>query len=299
VVSEPSWQDASPSSWWPAWFPDRTVYTNSSYVFDIGALILAIVFIVLLLSKFRRARGLDRLVIMPVFVAAIVSAIAAGTVVTGLLFSAPGDTLFTIESTAELFVPLAFLMSVVQRRMARGRVAALTVQLAGQDAPKPVRDALRRALHDPRLNICYWVPASGSYVDSTGQPVDPGQLGPGQLAIPITGSDGKTPLAVLFADRSTARDRPLTTAGSRQSSPGFGPTVTATHLASPAPADLVAIWVSTSLGTPASARALVGGGREPGSGQDRWPARPGRRTPPPPRRRGAGCPRARSAGRNG
>ena len=209
VVSEPSWQGASAASWWPSWFADRSVYTASASVFDIGALILAIVFIALLLSKFRRARGMDRLVIMPVFVAAIVSAIAAGTVVAGLLFSAAGDTLFTIESTAELFVPLAFLMSVIQRRMARGRVAALTVQLAGQDAPKPVRDALRRALHDPHLNICYWVPASSSYVDSAGQPIDPAQLRPGQLAIPITGSDGRTPLAVLFADRSTARDRPL------------------------------------------------------------------------------------------
>lgn len=209
VVSEPSWQNASASSWWPAWFPSQFAHKVASNIFDIGALILVAVFILLLLSKFSRMRGMDRLVMTPVLGAAVASAIAAGTVVTGLLLSAAGDTLFTAESAAELVVPLAFLISVVQRRIARGRVAELTVQLAVQDPPQPVRDALRRALHDPHLDICYWVPASGTYVDSTGRRADPDQPRPGQLAIPITGSDGGTPLAVLFADQSTVRDRPL------------------------------------------------------------------------------------------
>ena len=209
VVSEPSWQRVSASSWWPAWFPDRSAWEVSSDVFNIGALVLALIFIVLLLSRFFQTRGMDRLVITPVIVAAVVSGIAAGTVVTGLLLSGAGDTLFTVESAAELVVPLAFLISVIQRRVARGRVAELTVHLAGLDPAKPVRDALRRTLHDPRLDICYWVPASGGYVDSSGRPADPHHPGPGQLAIPITGSDGATPLAVLFADQSTVRDRPL------------------------------------------------------------------------------------------
>lgn len=209
AASEPSWAGASRSAWWLGWFPDRPAFTVSSNVFDVGALGLSVVFLLLLLGRFFRARGMDRLVITPVIVAAVVSDVAAGTVVSGLLFSVRGDTLLTIEGAAELVVPLAFLISVIQRRVARGRVAELTVHLAGQDEATSVRDALRRALHDPRLDIRYWVPSSQSYVDDTGQPADPCRPGPGQLALPITASDGRTPLAILLADRSTVRDRPL------------------------------------------------------------------------------------------
>lgn len=209
VASKPSWEGASTAAWWPAWFPDRSVYNTSSGIFDLGALVLALVFVVLLLSRFFRAKGMDRIVITPVIVAAVVSDLAAGAVVTGLLVSANGDTLLTVESAVELVVPVAFLISVIQRRIARGRIADLAVQLATPDPAKPVRDALRKALHDPQLDICYWMPASRAYVDGAGRPADPGHPGPGQLAIPMTGSDGVTPLAVLFADHSTVSDGPL------------------------------------------------------------------------------------------
>ena len=64
-------------------------------------------------------------------------------------------------------------------------------------------------MHDPRLDVGYWDPVTRGYVDSTGQPADPGHPGPGRLALPITGSDGSTPLAVILADSSTVRDGPL------------------------------------------------------------------------------------------
>jgi signal transduction histidine kinase len=209
ALSRPGWQGVSASAWWLAWFPDRPGWDAATKVFNAGALILCLVFIALLMARFFRARGMDRLVITPVVVAAVASAFAAATVVTGFLLSIGGDGLLTVESAVQLVVPLAFLISVIQRPLARARLAEMTVELAGQDSARRVQEMLRRVLHDPHLDIGYWDPATRRYVDSTGQPADPGHPGPGRLALHITGSDGTTPLAVILADRSTVRDGPL------------------------------------------------------------------------------------------
>jgi hypothetical protein len=82
VVSRPAWHQFGSSSWWPDLFPDEAVYAIASNVVDTGALALAVIFIGLLLTRFFRAKGVDRIVLAPVIVAAIVAAIAEGTVST-------------------------------------------------------------------------------------------------------------------------------------------------------------------------------------------------------------------------
>jgi hypothetical protein len=158
AVSRPGWQGVSASAWWLAWFPDRPGWDAATKVFNAGALILCLVFIALLMARFFRARGMDRLVITPVVVAAVASAFAAATVVTGFLLSIGGDGLLTVESAVQLVVPLAFLISVIQRPLARARLAEMTVELAGQDSARRVQEMLRRVLHDPHLDIGYWGP---------------------------------------------------------------------------------------------------------------------------------------------
>ncbi len=208
VVSRPGWHHFATSSWWPGLAPDRRVYDLGSTVVNAGALVLAVIFIGLLLNRFSRAKGVDRLILTPVFVAAIVAAIAAGMVVTGFLFSAVSDDLFTIEGAAELAVPLAFLISVIQRGIARGGVADLTAQLSGPDPTKALRQALRQVLRDPTLEIWRWAPECGTYVDSDGRPASPNQPRRGRMVLRLCASNGR-PLAVIIADRSAARDRAL------------------------------------------------------------------------------------------
>jgi signal transduction histidine kinase len=68
-------------------------------------------------------------------------------------------------------IPVAVLAALVQRRLARGAVAGLVVELEGV-AAVDLRGALARALGDPSLELAYWVSASGRYVDAGGQPVE-------------------------------------------------------------------------------------------------------------------------------
>jgi signal transduction histidine kinase len=69
-------------------------------------------------------------------------------------------------------IPIAVLAVLVQRRLARGAVAGLVVELGEEVAAVDLREALARALGDPSLELAYWVPAGGRYVDAGGQPVE-------------------------------------------------------------------------------------------------------------------------------
>jgi signal transduction histidine kinase len=57
---------------------------------------------------------------------------------------------------------------VAQRRLARGMVAGLVVELGGTSATTDLSHALARALGDPSLELAFWFPAEGRYVDGAG-----------------------------------------------------------------------------------------------------------------------------------
>ncbi len=95
-------------------------------------------------------------------------------------------------------VPIAVLATFVRRRLARGSVAGLVVQLGGPTQASDLRVALARALGDPSLDLAYWFPAEGRYVTGDGRP----------LEVPGAGSDRRstlverdgTPIAMLLHD---------------------------------------------------------------------------------------------------
>jgi signal transduction histidine kinase len=68
--------------------------------------------------------------------------------------------------------PVAFLVGLLQSRLARSAVGELLLELRADPAPADLRDALARALRDPSLTLAYWLPDFGSYADQGGRPVD-------------------------------------------------------------------------------------------------------------------------------
>ncbi len=135
--------------------------------------IALIVTIIALLSwRWLRASTVQRRAVAPVVAAggATLTALTA-TIVFDLvgapLGSLPADAYFTLMAT----VPVAVLFVFLQRRLARGVVASLVVQLGGPDTPTDLRHALARALGDPSLQLAFWFPAEKRYVDSDGIPI--------------------------------------------------------------------------------------------------------------------------------
>ncbi len=67
--------------------------------------------------------------------------------------------------------PVAFLIALLDSRLARSAVGDLLVELRADPAPADLSEPLSRALHDPSLTIAYWLPQFASWADPEGRPV--------------------------------------------------------------------------------------------------------------------------------
>jgi signal transduction histidine kinase len=67
--------------------------------------------------------------------------------------------------------PVAFLLGLLDARLARSAVGDLVIELRSEPAPADLRDALARTLGDPDLTLAYWLPDFASYADLDGRPV--------------------------------------------------------------------------------------------------------------------------------
>jgi signal transduction histidine kinase len=114
-------------------------------------------------------------------VALLIDSFALGLLMIAVLFVSAligafeGDTFLAIQR-ATLFVigisPIAFLIGLLDARLARASLGQLMLELRREPAPGDLRDALARALRDPSLQLAYWLPHYESYVDLLGRPVE-------------------------------------------------------------------------------------------------------------------------------
>ncbi len=155
--------------------------------------------IALLAVRWRRASGPERRSVAPVLWAGAATfaalAVSVGNdVLRGPLGQLPKQVLFAAVAT----VPVAVLLVLLQRRLARAAVAGLVVELGEPRAARDLREALARALGDPSLELAYWFPAGARYVDSEGRPVELPVSATGRLST-VVQRNGQ-PIAVLLHD---------------------------------------------------------------------------------------------------
>jgi signal transduction histidine kinase len=113
-----------------------------------------------------------------------------------------GEPLSPLPTWTRAFVfaaiPVAVLAVMLQRRLARGAVAGLVVELQSGTTRVDLREALGRALGDSSLELAYWLPSQGRYVDSDGLPVELPHGEAGRVAT-VVERDG-APIAALVHD---------------------------------------------------------------------------------------------------
>jgi len=153
----------------------------------------------LLAARLLRASRPQRRAAIPVLGAGLVAAIVLFISITAAVLNAPSQLNLTrIAGYALAVVPVAVLVAFAQRRLARGVVAGLVVELGAPASALDLREALSRALGDPSLTLGYWFAAESRFVDSAGQPVDlPGPDAERQST--VVERDGQ-PIAVLIHD---------------------------------------------------------------------------------------------------
>jgi signal transduction histidine kinase len=174
----------------------------------IGGGLVALGTITVLGVRWWRASAPRRRAVTPVLVAGTLTLLALTATITNDLADSPlgrypSEVFFYISAT----VPIAVLVVFLQRRLARGQVAGLVVQLGEQSPSADLRTALAQALGDPSLELAFWYPAEARYVRADGR----------QLKLPSEGGNRRStfvehdgqPVAVLLHDAALEHNAEL------------------------------------------------------------------------------------------
>ena len=155
--------------------------------------------IVLLVRRWWQASPAHRREIAPVVVAGCATLAA---LVWTVSFDLLGDPLGALPAEIWFYttatVPVALLYVMLQRRLARGMVAGLVVELGEPHASTDLREALARALGDPSLQLAFWLPAERGYIDADGLGITLPKDDGGRRST-IVARDGE-PIAALLHD---------------------------------------------------------------------------------------------------
>jgi signal transduction histidine kinase len=214
ITWPPLWVDGPQAHGWPWWLPSHQLNQVAQRMLEVGAVALHVGFIVLMIMRFFRTRGLDRALYWPTYVAAGAWAIAAmvnglllvGRPYTWYVYDSP-PAYYRLEWLALLAIPVVLLYGVLRRRLARLRVADLVMRVNAAASPDGVQEALSRTLADPGLRVLFWSTDEAGYIDVHGRPAAE-QPTDGRLAFPVTNRNGE-PVAMVHADASVAHYREL------------------------------------------------------------------------------------------
>jgi signal transduction histidine kinase len=108
------------------------------------------------------------------------------------------SALFYTRAAAVAALAAGVAFTVVRMRRQRAAVTRLVDALGEAPRPGRLRETLRAVFRDPTLDVAYWLPRGGHFVDTSGAFVDPGAAAGGRAVTPIV-RDG-SPVAVVMHD---------------------------------------------------------------------------------------------------
>jgi signal transduction histidine kinase len=149
--------------------PTQTVATATAIAYAICTVVLAALVLVRLVLRWHRASPALRRALTPVLVTAgVLIALALIQTFIGFVSEDAAKAINWVVLAAVLAVPLAFLYGLLRSRFA-ATTRRLVAELSQKRTPAEVQDVLRRALHDPTLELGY--PAETGYAGVNGEPL--------------------------------------------------------------------------------------------------------------------------------
>lgn len=142
-----------------------------------------------LVRRLRAMAPASRRRLLPLYAYGVVSVVSiplSSVVVAPLLGWEPIAT-FVAQMTLLALVPVAFTLSLVRGAMPRtSSVEDLGTWLGAEQTGRPaLREALATTLGDPSLELAFWSPERGRYVDAVGRPVDLSEAASGRATVEI------------------------------------------------------------------------------------------------------------------
>ncbi|MEP6978191.1 MAG: adenylate/guanylate cyclase domain-containing protein [Thermoleophilia bacterium] len=188
---------------------DRALRDDLVYVVDRGTLVLGVVVVAIFARRWLRATSLERRAFAPLAIA-LGATLAAFFLRYGADVANASDrvlsTLNYSQPAVLILLPIASLAGVVRSQTGRAAVGDLVIDIRGETEPEDLRAAVARALRDPSLELAFWNPGGGLYVDADGRPVE---LPSGDAVRKATLIDStERPLGALIHDRVLEETEP-------------------------------------------------------------------------------------------
>src|SRR3712207_970598 len=186
--------------------PDPVDVAVQVVVLALCTAVLAIVW-----ARWRRAGTAERRAIGPGLLGGVLIVLALMAQRSAFALGIHPDVrvVFTWAARMVLVVwPLALLFGLVRSRLDRSAVSRMIVELgSGPPGPERLREALATTLHDPSVEVAYWLPERGVFVDAAGDPalVEPAAPGRGVTYLQRGGSR----IAALTHDAALAGEPEL------------------------------------------------------------------------------------------
>ncbi|MFJ8495823.1 sensor histidine kinase [Streptomyces sp. NPDC094038] len=208
TTSRPEWSGFRPGTLWLTVTARRAVFHQVLQFMTVLYLLLAATLALALLLRLPRMGRLDRALAVPVMGAiafvGISAAISEQSVMEDVIQLPQLLHLYVIQGAFSLAVPAALLATALRSRLKELTAAARTLHLTSYPSVERVQSALRDVLHDPTLQVWFWIPPHQVYADSAGRPLD---LHPellqhapaGRWRTTVTTADGP-PLAIVDCD---------------------------------------------------------------------------------------------------
>jgi signal transduction histidine kinase len=176
--------------------------------------VLTACFVALLVRKFVAASARTRRILAPLLLAALVAALRAFYEFLSIFVSpipAIADYVYWWQVAGQIALSIAIVWGLLSSRLAAAQVADLVREL-DRVPPAELEAALARAVGDPTLELAFWLPERGEYVDAGGNPVAVPEPGPHRAVTPLE-HDGE-PIALIVHDVGLREDpRLLESAG--------------------------------------------------------------------------------------
>jgi signal transduction histidine kinase len=126
-------------------------------------------------ARFRRAGPAQRRALWPALLGGALIVVALMAQRAAFVVQVPPDVRVVFTWTAHVVLvawPMALLFGLFRSHLDRSAVSRLLVELgAGPPVPDRLRAALARTLHDPSVEVAYWLPDRAVFVDADGDPV--------------------------------------------------------------------------------------------------------------------------------
>jgi len=172
-------------------------------VSSVIGILMTVILVPLVIRRVVIATGPARPALVPVLIGGAFSLLS---VTPQLISDLGGPHLEPVSWLPIVYIalPIGFLVALLNRRIARGAVAELVVELGDSPAPERLREALATALHDPTLEVVRWSADRDAYVDADGAAIPPPASRPDRAVTILESNRGR--LAALLHDPALLDD---------------------------------------------------------------------------------------------